>query len=325
MGDGKFLWGYHPATETWIPLQVDVDGKVIVDMSAISLGDLANVRVPAPADNNFLYWDATAGEWTYRPLVDADIPAAIARDAEVADAIADLTFLDLPDTPAAFAAQAGKVAKVNASETALDFGLRTKVTFEVIAANIFVESLMGDTPFTAKINGAPTDTSVVYDTDVGENSVNRSLGSGNLVLHNLTRGNSRLIIKVTRTTNTIATASSTDDWANNDDLTTQSQVNAQAGYVDIDFSGFVTASVTGIFILLFFKNTGAIGEVVRLHPYETYSPPKSIPLWNKTATLFDTLLVPLPIISQRITLLVTASGADTVYLVLKYFGKFEDT
>ena len=80
---GSLLWGYYPTTKKWIPLQVDADGYVKVDMSAISLGDLGDVRVPAPADNNFLYWDATAGEWTYRPLVEADIPAAIARDAEV--------------------------------------------------------------------------------------------------------------------------------------------------------------------------------------------------------------------------------------------------
>lgn len=35
MGEGKLLWGYHPATKTWIPLQVDANGKVVVDMSAI--------------------------------------------------------------------------------------------------------------------------------------------------------------------------------------------------------------------------------------------------------------------------------------------------
>jgi len=90
MGAGKLLWGYHPATKTWIPLQVDANGKAIVNMSAIKLNDLGDVRVPAPADQNFLYWDDVAGEWTYRILVDTDIPAGIARDAEVATAINDL-------------------------------------------------------------------------------------------------------------------------------------------------------------------------------------------------------------------------------------------
>ena len=146
-----------------------------------------------------------------------------------------------------------------------------------------------------------------------------------MVLHNLTRGNSRLIDTINRTTNTITTVSSSDDWADNDDITTQGQVNTQAGYVDIDLSGFVASTVTGIFIIVFLKDTGGIGELIRLHPYEAYNASKSIPLWNKTISLFDTLLAPFPVVSQRITFLCTASGANTVYLVLKYFGKFEDT
>jgi len=105
MGAGKLLWGWHPATKTWIPLQVDINGKVVVDMSAISLGDLGDVRVPAPADQNFLYWDATAGEWTYRILVDADIPAGIARDAEVASAVADEATARVADVDAEEAAR----------------------------------------------------------------------------------------------------------------------------------------------------------------------------------------------------------------------------
>jgi len=35
MSVGKKLWGYHPTTGTWLPLQVDANGKVVVDMSAI--------------------------------------------------------------------------------------------------------------------------------------------------------------------------------------------------------------------------------------------------------------------------------------------------
>ena len=85
---GKLLYGWDDTNRAWIPLLVDANGYVRVDMSNINLDDLADVRVPAPADQNFLYWDDTAGEWTYRTLVDADIPGGIARDAEVAAAVA---------------------------------------------------------------------------------------------------------------------------------------------------------------------------------------------------------------------------------------------
>jgi len=84
---GAYLWAWDGAN--WIKVECDINGYLKVDMSAINLDDLADVRVPAPGDQNFLYWDATAGEWTYRILVDADIPAAIARDAEVATAVSD--------------------------------------------------------------------------------------------------------------------------------------------------------------------------------------------------------------------------------------------
>jgi len=87
-GAGKKVWGYYPTTDTWIPLQVDENGKVVVDMSGISLGDLGDTWLPAPGDQYFLYWDDAAGKWDCRILVDADIPASIARDAEVDDKIA---------------------------------------------------------------------------------------------------------------------------------------------------------------------------------------------------------------------------------------------
>jgi len=52
------------------------------------LNDIGDVNVPAPGDQFFLYWDVAAGRWQCRILIDADIPATIARDAEVAADIA---------------------------------------------------------------------------------------------------------------------------------------------------------------------------------------------------------------------------------------------
>jgi len=105
MGAGKLLWGYHKATDTWIPLQVDINGKVVVDMSAIKLGDLADVSVAAPADDDLFYYDQATGLWKSRKLVDADIPAAIARDAEVASAVADEATARVADVDAEEAAR----------------------------------------------------------------------------------------------------------------------------------------------------------------------------------------------------------------------------
>lgn len=94
MGEGKLLWGYYPTTKTWLPLQVDANGKVKVDMSAIGLGALSDVTIASLADGHFLSYFAGLGYWQNRLLAEGDIPASIARDAEVAAAVsahADLT------------------------------------------------------------------------------------------------------------------------------------------------------------------------------------------------------------------------------------------
>jgi len=73
-GAGKKLWGYYPTDKTWVPLQVDADGKVKVDLSAVKLDDLGDVSVPTPGDQYLLYWDAATSLWKCRVLTAADIP-----------------------------------------------------------------------------------------------------------------------------------------------------------------------------------------------------------------------------------------------------------
>lgn len=73
MGAGKLLWGYHPATKTWIPLQVDANGYVKVDMSNINLDDLADVEVPTPTDGYILYWDDATSLWKAKAIPPYDI------------------------------------------------------------------------------------------------------------------------------------------------------------------------------------------------------------------------------------------------------------
>lgn len=86
MPEGR-LWGWDDTNKVWIPLQVDENGYVKVDMSNINLNDLADVSVAAPADDDLFYYDDATSLWKSRKLVDADIPAAIARDTEVISAI----------------------------------------------------------------------------------------------------------------------------------------------------------------------------------------------------------------------------------------------
>ena len=55
----------------------------------LSLSNLCDVEVDSPTDQYLLYWDASTGKWKCKALSDSDIPADIARDAEVASDIAD--------------------------------------------------------------------------------------------------------------------------------------------------------------------------------------------------------------------------------------------
>lgn len=91
---GALLWGWDNTNKVWIPLQVDENGYVKVDISNIKLNDLANVSTGAPDDDDLFYYDNATSLWKSRKLVDADIPAAIARDTEVTSAIGDHAGLD---------------------------------------------------------------------------------------------------------------------------------------------------------------------------------------------------------------------------------------
>jgi hypothetical protein len=82
---GALAWGYYPTTKVWLPIQVDSVGRLKADMSAINLGDLADVDLTGLADDDFMYYDLASGLWKPRKLVDADIPATICRDSELAD------------------------------------------------------------------------------------------------------------------------------------------------------------------------------------------------------------------------------------------------
>ena len=52
-----------------------------------NLDDLTDVDVSGVADDDLLYYDDATGLWKSRKLVDADIPAGIARDTEMEESL----------------------------------------------------------------------------------------------------------------------------------------------------------------------------------------------------------------------------------------------
>lgn len=62
-GATSTLYGWYAAGNRWVKLSCNNLGLLEVDMAAVSLNDLGNVVVPAPAAGDFIYWNNVAGEW----------------------------------------------------------------------------------------------------------------------------------------------------------------------------------------------------------------------------------------------------------------------
>jgi len=196
------------------------------------------------------------------------------------------SFLNLSDTPSSYSGQAGKYVKVNAAANALAFGLIATKFTPVSVDYMFRRDTGEDSSFVAQINGTPTATSVVYDSDSREMSLpdypHAPNQWGKVILHNITRGNSRKITGFDPDTDTITTEESNDDWADNDIITTGSRtcVFVPAGHTysqffDIDISAEVPATATGVLLLTNNRNlsgtaTGALQDSLALHPYQSY-------------------------------------------------------
>jgi len=121
-GAGKKLFGYYPTTDVWVPLQVDANGKVVVDMSAINLNDLGDTNVPTPADDDLFYYDYATGLWKSRALTMADMPARsiVRANLQIAQVIPTdddqllLSYTEQIDTLSEFANASGRFTAQNA-------------------------------------------------------------------------------------------------------------------------------------------------------------------------------------------------------------------
>lgn len=203
-----------------------------------------------------------------------------------------------------------------------------------IGGEIFRISNAAASPFGGLISGSPSATSVVYDNDTNEgmfNGLSAYTGStqwGKIILHNTTRGNSRKIEAVNRTTNTITTESSTDDWADNDVITVQSQVNTYAGYFDIDLSDFIASTVVAILVsaLHWNKSGGAVAlAVFRTHPYEDRDVGKEFGVYATGTDELGTSQHWVPVISQKITVTLRLLTDHYVSLSIQGTMEYADT
>jgi hypothetical protein len=195
------------------------------------------------------------------------------------------------------------------------------------AQSILGHSGSSSSPFSALINGTPSATSVVYDTDTNENFLGAMVWASQtntkVILWNTTRGTSRVVTAINTTTNTITTESSSDSWANNDAITTQSQTNTAAGYCDIDVSGFLTANSVAIIFAAQILDTASGMYYMQWHPFETYGGMKEVSLVSYTANQFVYVLYIVPVISGKITIKIVASGAATFTEYIKYLGRID--
>jgi hypothetical protein len=202
--------------------------------------------------------------------------------------------------------------------------------------NCAVSSLAGEDTFVAKINaggsGGLTATNVPYDNDSNEdifNGLQAYDGSaywGQIILHNTTRGNSRKVVSFDRTNNKITTTASTDDWADNDDITTGSQtITGGDGFMDLDLSAKIPATAYGLFVSLIMYDSEGTRDTMRqllVHPYESYDGAKTMTCFSTLAYERTEIVLGVKLISQTIGIR-PVRGIDNCYIFIKVRGYWE--
>lgn len=74
------LHAWDDTNKRWLPLLCDASGNLKLDLSNVNLGDLADVYVPSPVDQYYLYWNNTNGRYE---LQDPNIPVYLGDLADV--------------------------------------------------------------------------------------------------------------------------------------------------------------------------------------------------------------------------------------------------
>jgi len=195
-----------------------------------------------------------------------------------------------------------------------------------VSDELFRQDSCVNSSFEGEISGTPTATSVVYKSSPlkREYSLPQTTYSqfGKVILHNITRGNSRKITGVNFATKTITTVSSADNWANGDTITTGSQtcvygIGGDFSYskiIDVDISAEVPATAKALLVELFGKNKETSGgpwtvNPIAVGPFETYAAPKFSNIWANLASESSMSYAVVPIIDGKICLAFGAWGS----------------
>ena len=134
---------YNSASGRFEGYQADSWQDILTGAAIGTLNDLTDVDTTGLADQDVLTYDSASGTW---------VPAAVSTD-----------FIGLTDTPASYSGQAGRFARVNSGETAVEF---TDQIIETVsgepAPNTFDLNDLGD------VNAAPAGgQALVYDSASG--------------------------------------------------------------------------------------------------------------------------------------------------------------
>lgn len=183
----------------------------------------------------------------------------------------------------------------------------------------------GNTGFSGTINGTPTTTTVAYDADSSETSLDVDAGGGTIdgriILYNTTRGNSRLAVDVDTATNTITTESSSDNWADNDAITIVGQT--QSGMVDLDISDVVPVTTKLILANLSIMDDVVTNAWMQLRDYGD-STPTVIQPRTQVASLYSNVQTIVPVSNQKIQYSIgNANSATSFNATLNLVGYWE--
>lgn len=186
-----------------------------------------------------------------------------------------------------------------------------------------------DSDFVATIATLPGGATLTYNAPSSgdENNLVPSNTSliAKMVLHNTTRGTSGLISNCVAGTNTITLTANVDaGWQVGDTITIRSQTNtatpyaATTFYVDFEFVSDLNDLARYVSFYLVLRDTGAAGQRLAFHPYETNDGVKARTVRTQVANISNDIAPPpLPLIQKRFCMVWDASGTGTMLILLR--------
>jgi hypothetical protein len=295
MGAGKKLWGYYPTTKTWIPLQVDANGKVVVDLSAVKLDDLADVSVATPTDGYILYWDAATSLWKCKAVTGMAVHGNEYHDPDFA-------------TEAAFLAHASRHEYGGADELS---GLFTGVAAGPL---IYYIEAISSTPRTATVSSVSGDVITLTATQAYRFWHSAMNGNTYLKIANTSKSPVQYAwVKASPATNKlqVTVAADISSWVNTNTIST-AEDGASSIYIELDISPSVPATAAFIGVRVGAYDSGTI--TLTTDNGIAYSPTgASIDQKCQVSSLRNYIWGIIPITGQKCYAFDRAAGINTHY------------